>query len=106
MEDSIVGAPLSDELDTGDGTGKYNVFQNGVICWTAQRGAQEVYGNLLRLWTELNAERGSLGYPLTGELGWRRGSTGGRLNSFELAASSLASCPASSSPPDSGGSLW
>lgn len=90
MEDSIVGAPLSDELDTGDGTGKYNVFQNGVICWTAQRGAQEVYGNLLRLWTELNAERGSLGHPLTGELGWRRGSTGGRLNSFELAG--LVSC--------------
>lgn len=90
MEDSIVGAPLSDELDTGDGTGKYNVFQNGVICWTAERGAQEVYGNLLRLWTELNAERGSLGYPLTGELGWRRGSTGGHLNSFELAG--LVSC--------------
>ena len=43
-----------------------------------------MYGNLLRLWTELNAERGWLGYPLTGELGWRRGSTGGRLNRFEL----------------------
>lgn len=80
---SIVGAPLSDELDAGDGRGKYNLFSNGVIYWTAQTGAHEVYGNILKLWTDLNAERGWLGYPLTGELGWRRAGSGGRLNSFE-----------------------
>lgn len=80
---SIVGAPLSDELDAGDGRGRYNLFQNGVVYRTAQTGAHEVYGNILKLWTDLNAERGWLGYPLTGELGWRRASSGGRLNSFE-----------------------
>ena len=67
-EGSIVGAPLSYELNAGDWSGKYSLFQNDVIYWTFQTVAHEVYGNILKRWTELNAERGWLGYPLTGEL--------------------------------------
>lgn len=76
---SIVGCPVTDETGTGDAIGRFNSFQNGSIYWTPGTGAHEIYGNILKRWRELGAERSWLGYPLTGELGY----VGGRLNSFE-----------------------
>ena len=76
---SIVGYPLSDELDAGNGRGKFNRFQNGVIYWAPQTGAHEVYGNIWKHWNDQGAEKSWLGFPVTGELGIEAG----RMSSFE-----------------------
>jgi LGFP repeat len=41
-ERSFLGYPVSDELATPDGAGRYNLFQNGLIYWTPQAGAKAV----------------------------------------------------------------
>lgn len=76
---SIVGCSVSDETAASDGRGRFSLFQNGAIYWTPQTGAHEIFGNILKRWMELGAERSWLGYPLTGEIGF----AGGRMNSFE-----------------------
>ncbi len=40
----VLGYPVTDELTTPDGRGRYNHFQNGSIYWTPQTGAFEVHG--------------------------------------------------------------
>jgi uncharacterized protein with LGFP repeats len=68
-ETGRMGYPLSDERDTTDvGTGRYSIFEGGVVYWTRATGAHLVLG-LIR--TEYEAQHGSagpLGYPLTDEL--------------------------------------
>lgn len=76
---AITGCPVTDEAWASDHRGRFNNFQNGAIYWTAETGAHEIYGNILKQWQALGAERSWLGYPLTGELGYHAG----RLNSFE-----------------------
>ncbi len=44
-ERSELGYPLTDELPTQDGTGRYNHFQGGSIYWTEATGAHEVTGD-------------------------------------------------------------
>src|SRR5690348_3753785 len=41
---SLLGIPVSGEQGTPDGIGRYSVFENGSIYWTAQLGAHEVHG--------------------------------------------------------------
>ena len=43
-ERSFLGYPVSDEMDTPDGSGRYSVFQGGSIYWTPQHGAWVVQG--------------------------------------------------------------
>jgi hypothetical protein len=77
---SFLGLPLTDELATPDGVGRYNHFQGGSIYWTPSTGAHEVYGAIRDKWAELGWERSWLGYPVTGEVDFPEG---GRVSSFE-----------------------
>ena len=64
---SILGQPLTDELTTPDGVGRFNHFQGGSIYWTPQTGAHEIHGAIREKWSSLGFERSLLGYPLTDE---------------------------------------
>src|SRR5207245_1095626 len=79
-ETSALGYPISDELTTPDGVGRYNVFQNGSIYWTPSTGAFEVHGAIRDKWGALGWENG-LGYPVTDELPTPDGT--GRFNHFK-----------------------
>ena len=68
-EASVVGYPVTDELGTPDGIGRYNHFQYGSIYWTPQTGAWEVHGAIQGHWAALRWEAGALGYPVTDETG-------------------------------------
>ena len=77
---SFLGEPLSDELPTIDGVGRFNRFQGGVIFWSPTTGAFEVHGAILEKWQSLGFERSFLGYPTTDEIEF---SEGGRANIFQ-----------------------
>ncbi|MDC7108445.1 LGFP repeat-containing protein [Corynebacterium afermentans] len=62
---SALGFPISDELTTPDGIGRYNVFEGGMIYWTPQHGAHPVSGPILLEWASSGYERGKYGYPVT-----------------------------------------
>jgi hypothetical protein len=79
-EGSFLGQPLTDELTTPDGVGRFNHFQGGSIYWTPNTGAFEVHGAIRDRWAELGWERSYLGYPTSDEVGF---SEGGRANSFQ-----------------------
>ncbi|MGY1845642.1 LGFP repeat-containing protein, partial [Modestobacter sp. SYSU DS0875] len=55
---------------TPDGVGRYNHFagsDGSSIYWTPDTGAHEVRGAIRARWAELAWERGSLGYPVSGQ---------------------------------------
>ncbi|MCA9558961.1 MAG: C39 family peptidase [Myxococcales bacterium] len=79
--DSPLGAPVSEELAAPDGVGRVSRFDNGVIYWTPETGAFEVYGQILEKWREHGAETGILGYPIKGETAAPGGD--GRYSVFE-----------------------
>jgi len=64
-EMSKLGYPVSNELSTPDGGGRYNHFQNGSIFWTGSTGAWEVIGATRARWAALRWEQGLLGYPIS-----------------------------------------
>lgn len=66
-ERSFLGYPLSDELDAGDGRGRYSAFQHGAIVWTEKTGARVIYGPIRQKWTALGGGAGFLGYPVSDE---------------------------------------
>lgn len=66
-ENSLLGFPVTDELGTPDGIGRYNHFQHGSIYWSPATGAKLVYGKIRETWASLGWERGSLGYPIDEE---------------------------------------
>jgi len=84
-----VGYPVTDELGTPDGRGRFNHFEHGSIYWTPTTGAHEVRGAIRDRWARRTTrptystgwERGPLGYPLTSELATPDGI--GRFNHFE-----------------------
>jgi uncharacterized protein with LGFP repeats len=80
-EPGILGFPLTDELDTPDGRGRFNHFQGGSIYWTPETGAHEVHGLIRDKWESLGSEQGLLGFPLTDELSTPGGR--GRFNHFQ-----------------------
>ena len=70
-ETSPLGYPITDELTTPDGVGRYNHFRKGTIegsiYWTPTTGAWAVYGAIRAKWAELGWEKSSLGYPVSDE---------------------------------------
>jgi uncharacterized protein with LGFP repeats len=63
----VMGNALSDELDTNDGNGRYNKFQNGYIIW--KRGTSEafaVWGAIAIKYESLGREA-VVGYPIADE---------------------------------------
>jgi uncharacterized protein with LGFP repeats len=66
-ERGILGFPVTDEMPTPDGRGRFNHFEHGSIYWTPETGAHEVHGAIRDKWAELEWERGFLGYPVTDE---------------------------------------
>jgi uncharacterized protein with LGFP repeats len=80
-ERSVLGYPLTNELTTPDGIGRYNHFEGGSVYWTPQTGAHEVHGAIRQRWAELGWERSWLGYPTTNELTTPDGV--GRYNLFQ-----------------------
>jgi hypothetical protein len=63
----FLGNPVTEELSTPDGSGRYRYYQGGAIYWSPQTGAHEVHGDILSKWASLGWERSSLGYPTTDE---------------------------------------
>lgn len=80
-ERSLLGYPLTDEMTTPDGKGRYNHFQGGSIYWSATTGAFEVHGAIRAKYAALGWERSFLGYPLTNETTTPDGF--GRYNHFQ-----------------------
>jgi len=75
-----LGYPITDELATPDGVGRYNHFSNAAsIYWSPSTGAQEIYGAIRDRWAALGWERSYLGYPTSGEFSY----DGGRRNNFQ-----------------------
>jgi hypothetical protein len=69
-ETGKLGYPVSDEMGTLDGVGRYNQFagSNGSsIFWSPATGAHEVRGAIRARWAALGWERSSLGYPVSDE---------------------------------------
>ncbi|MDM5339696.1 hypothetical protein QUF84_21075 [Fictibacillus enclensis] len=66
------GFPITDELTTPDGIGRFNHFRRvhepgkpeGSIYWTPQTGAHMVLGAIRDKWAQLGWERSPLGYPV------------------------------------------
>jgi hypothetical protein len=78
---SPLGYPVTDELGTPDGIGRFNHFSNGgSVYWTPQTGANAVWGDIRRKWEELGWERSYLGYPTSDESDFPEG---GRANDFQ-----------------------
>lgn len=74
-----LGFPLTNELRTSDGLGRYNDFQAGSIYWKSSIGARSVQGTIRNRWRALGAERSYLGYPTSDEFAI----SGGRRSNFE-----------------------
>ncbi len=63
-----LGYPVTDELVTPDGVGRYNHFSKGAsVYWTRGTGAHSVQGAIRARWAALGWERSYLGYPTRSE---------------------------------------
>jgi stage II sporulation protein D len=80
-ETGFLGYPLTDELTTPDGLGRFNHFQGGSVYWTSSTGAHEVHGAIRGLWSALGWETGYLGYPVSDETVTQDGA--GRFSDFQ-----------------------
>jgi len=74
------GLPLTDEVTTPDGVGRFNHFQGGSIYWTPSTGAHTVYGGIKAEWAATGWEQGILGYPTSDE---NNALAPGRYNDFQ-----------------------
>lgn len=81
------GYPTTDEIVRPDGRGRAGDFRAvqlpgkpiASIYWTPETGAHEVFGAIRDKWTEMGAERSTLGYPVSPEQ--ERGD--GRIQRFQ-----------------------
>ncbi|AHI22130.1 hypothetical protein B843_03695 [Corynebacterium vitaeruminis DSM 20294] len=64
-QNSDLGFPISDELPTPDGIGRYNFFEHGAIYWTPQHGAHAVTGTIMVDWAKSGYEKGAYGFPIS-----------------------------------------
>ena len=76
------GTPSTDELPAPDGVGRFNHFNGGTasIYWTPETGANAIWGEIRRRWSEMGWENSYLGYPISDEMDFPEG---GRSNSFQ-----------------------
>ncbi|HEX2810458.1 MAG TPA: hypothetical protein VHN80_30210 [Kineosporiaceae bacterium] len=64
----VTGYPVTDEMTTPDGVGRFNHFsKGGSIYWTPATGAHEVHGAIRDAWAATGWELGPLGYPTSDE---------------------------------------
>lgn len=61
---SPLGYPVTNELATPDGSGRFVHFEKGSIYWTPEGGAHEVTGDIMNVWGKAGFETGPLGYPV------------------------------------------
>ena len=78
-ETGFLGYPLTDELGTPDGIGRYNHLQGGSLYWTPATGAHSVQGAIRDSWATQGWETGPLGYPTSDEYSV----PGGRQSDFQ-----------------------
>jgi uncharacterized protein with LGFP repeats len=85
MGRAAYGLPLTDEMTTPDGKGRYNHFTGGKsIYWHPATGAHAIYGSIRTLWSENGWETSALGYPVSDELA--AGDAVGRISNFQHGA--------------------
>ncbi|HEU0143537.1 MAG TPA: hypothetical protein VFQ47_02015 [Nitrososphaera sp.] len=77
----FLGFPVTDELGTPDGRGRFNHFEGGSIYWTPETKAHEVHGAIKDKWSSMGWERSRLGYPISDEKKTADGR--GRFSDFE-----------------------
>ncbi len=83
------GYPITDEMTTPDGRGRYNHFRalqisgkpEASIYWHPDTGAHEIYGAIRGLWATRGWETSQLGYPVGHEVD-RQGAPG-RVQAFQ-----------------------
>ena len=75
----LLGQPLTGQLVTPDGVGRYHHFERGSIFWSPAHGAYEVHGAIRDTWAALGWEHGALGLPTSDEFAI----TGGRQSDFQ-----------------------
>jgi outer membrane protein assembly factor BamB len=78
---SPVGYPITDELGTPDGIGRYNHFSRadgGSIYSSPSTGSHVIYGSIRAKWASLGWENSRLRYPTSDEYAV----SGGRRNDF------------------------
>lgn len=76
-----LGYPVTDELPTPDGVGRFNHFSRqdgGSIYWSPGTGAAAVLGAIRGKWAAMGWETGPLGYPSSDEYAI----AGGRRSNF------------------------
>jgi hypothetical protein len=78
---SFLGNPTIPETVAPDGVGHFRHYDGGSIYWSPNSGAHEVHGWIRQRWSELNWEKGYLGYPITDEIDTADG--GGRVSRFQ-----------------------
>ncbi len=79
-ETGPLGYPVTDELGTPDGVGRYSHFsKGGSVYWHPATGAHQVGGAIRQRWAALGWERSYLGYPTRSEYGI----SGGRRSDFQ-----------------------
>jgi hypothetical protein len=64
-EQGLLGYPVSDEHSVPGG--RQNLFQNGVVVWSPQTGAQVLIGDIRKQYEALGGVSSPLGFPTTGE---------------------------------------
>lgn len=77
--------PTTDELPCVDTIGRFNHFigSSGMIksiFWSPQTGANAIWGDIRKKWSELGFERSYLGYPISDEIDFPEN---GRANGFQ-----------------------
>jgi hypothetical protein len=77
----FLGDPLVPETVAPDGVGTFRHYDGGSIYWHPNTGAHEVHGLIRQRWSQLNWEKGYLGYPITDEIDTADG--GGRVSRFQ-----------------------
>lgn len=67
FERSALGFPVSDEICASPDGSCYQMYENGAINWVPGIGAWDTHGAIRARWNVLGFERGTLGYPVSGE---------------------------------------
>jgi L,D-peptidoglycan transpeptidase YkuD (ErfK/YbiS/YcfS/YnhG family) len=97
----VLGGPLTDELATPSGYGRYNHFAGGSVYWTPATGAWAVGGAIRDSWSRLGWETGPLGYPTSDE-----GSTQGGRGRYGLFQGGAVYWSAATGAHQLGGAIW